>query len=69
MDVLWSQGYAVILILTCCPFLASDLHTKYPQEMHVVYNEMQPYLSSQSADMFRDQLPAITLRHDLVSTW
>lgn len=45
-----------------------DLHTKYPQEMHVVYNEMQPYLSSQSADVFRDQLPAITLRHDVEDT-
>lgn len=44
----------------------SDLHTKFPQEMHVVYQEIQPYLSSQSVDMFHDHLPAVTLRHDVV---
>ena len=48
-----------------CP--SSDLHTKYPQEIHVVYQDIQPFLSSQSVDMFHDNLPAVTLRHDLVS--
>ena len=44
-----------------------DLHTKYPREMHVVYQEVQPHLLTQSWDLFHDQLPSVTLRHDLVS--
>ncbi|KAL9965135.1 hypothetical protein ACROYT_G028891 [Oculina patagonica] len=45
-----------------------NLHTKYPQEMHVVYQEVQPHLLSQSMDMFHDQLPSVTLRKDLEET-
>ncbi|XP_078380276.1 uncharacterized protein LOC144663239 [Oculina patagonica] len=45
-----------------------DLHTKYPQEMRVVYQEVQSHLFSQSMDMFHDQLPSVTLRNDLEET-
>lgn len=45
-----------------------DLHTKYPREMHVVYQEVQPHLLTQSWDLFHDQLPSVTLRHDLEET-
>ena len=62
-----SQENFVITNLLLSPPLDSDLHTKYPQEMHVVYQEVQPHLLSQSIDMFHDHLPSVTLRHDLVS--
>ncbi|XP_022797311.1 renin receptor-like isoform X2 [Stylophora pistillata] len=42
-----------------------DLQTRYPREVHVVYQEVQPHLVSQSRDLFHDQLPSVTLRHDL----
>ncbi|KAJ7373439.1 Renin receptor [Desmophyllum pertusum] len=45
-----------------------DLHTKYPHEMHVVYQEVQPHLLTQSMDMFHDHLPSVTLRNDLEET-
>lgn len=42
-----------------------DLHTRYPREVHAVYQEVEPHLLSQSRDLFHDQLPSVTLRHDL----
>ena len=33
----------------------------------MVYQDIQPYLSAQSVDMFHDHLPAVALRQDLVS--
>jgi len=60
------NGNILVEVLTLEWF--GDLHTKYPQEMHVVYQEVQPHLSSQSMDMFHDHLPSVTLRHDLEET-
>lgn len=54
-----------VLVEVLCLEWKGDLHTKYPQEIHVVYQDIQPFLSSQSVDMFHDNLPAVTLRHDL----
>lgn len=60
------NGNVLVEVLTLEWF--GDLHTKYPQEMHVVYQEVKPHLLSQSKDMFHDHLPSVTLRHDLEET-
>lgn len=54
-----------VLVEVLCLQWNGDLHSKYPQQMHVVYQDMQPYLSAQSLDMFHDHLPTVTLREDL----
>lgn len=61
------KSYSVVIYWYTVDLLYSDLHSKYPQQMHVVYQDMQPYLSAQSLDMFHDHLPTVTLREDLVS--
>ena len=43
-----------------------DLHTKYPKEMHGVYQDVRPYLSEQSMDIFHAALPVVALKDDLV---
>lgn len=45
-----------------------DLHTKYPKEMHGVYQDVRPYLSEQSMDIFHAALPVVALKDDLGDT-